>query len=32
MKNLEESAKLERAYGHLFDLVVVNDNHDHTFR
>ncbi len=32
MKNLEESSRLERAYGHLFDLVVVNENHDHTFR
>ncbi len=32
MKNLEESARLERAFGHLFDMVVVNESHDQTFR
>lgn len=32
MKNLEESARLQRAYGHYFDLVVVNESHDQTFR
>ncbi len=32
MKNLEESSRIERAFGHLFDLIVVNDNHDQTFR
>jgi len=32
MKSLEESSRLQRAYGHLFDLVVVNESHDVTFR
>ena len=32
MKNLEESSRIERAFGHLFDLIVINDSHDQTFR
>ncbi len=32
VKNLEESSRIERAFGHMFDLVVVNDSHDQTFR
>ncbi len=32
MKNLEESARLHRAYSSFFDIVVVSENHDQTFR
>lgn len=32
MKNLEESARLHRAYSNFFDLVVVSESHDQTFR
>ena len=32
MKNLEESARLQRAFSNYFDLVVVNESHEQTFR
>jgi nitric oxide reductase large subunit len=32
MKNLEESARLHRAYAPFFDVVVVSENHDQTFK
>eukprot|EP00095_Tigriopus_kingsejongensis_P011418 snap_masked-scaffold993_size72668-processed-gene-0.4 protein:Tk11418 transcript:snap_masked-scaffold993_size72668-processed-gene-0.4-mRNA-1 annotation:"AGAP008321-PA" len=32
MKNLEESARLERAYKAYFDMVVINESHDETYR
>ena len=32
MKNLEESARLHRAYSAFFDVVVVSESHDETFR
>ena len=32
MKNLEESARLHRAYSSYFDVVVVSESHDDTFR
>lgn len=32
MKNLDESARLQRAFENYFDLVVVNETHDQTFR
>ena len=32
MKSLEESARLQRAYAPYFDLVVVNESHDETYR
>ena len=32
MKNLEESARLHRAYSAYFDVVVVSESHDETFR
>ena len=32
MKNLEESARLHRAYSAYFDIVVVSESHDETYR
>jgi guanylate kinase len=32
VKNLEESARLQRAFANYFDLVIINDSHDQTFR
>ena len=32
MRALEESAKIRRAYQQYFDFMVVNENHDQTFR
>merc|ERR1719412_2410325 len=32
MKNLEESARLQRAFSNYFDLIVVNESHEQTFR
>ncbi|TRY75350.1 hypothetical protein TCAL_01639 [Tigriopus californicus] len=32
MKNLEESSRLERAYKAYFDMIVVNESHDETYR
>ena len=32
VKNLEESARLQRAFANYFDLVVVDESHDQTFR
>ncbi|QQP32273.1 Uncharacterized protein FKW44_024521, partial [Caligus rogercresseyi] len=32
MKNLEESARLQRAFGNYFDFFVVEENRDDTFR
>ena len=29
---MDESAKIQQAYGHYFDLTVVNDNLDETYR
>ncbi|XP_053707268.1 MAGUK p55 subfamily member 2a isoform X2 [Synchiropus splendidus] len=31
-RTCDESAKLQTAYGHLFDLCIVNDNLDETYR
>ena len=31
VKNLEESAKLQRAYANYFDLIVVNESWDETY-
>lgn len=30
-KTVDESARIQRAYGHYFDLTVVNDNLDKAF-
>ncbi|XP_031441971.1 MAGUK p55 subfamily member 6b isoform X2 [Clupea harengus] len=30
-KTVEESARIQRAYSHYFDLTIVNDNLDHAF-
>jgi len=32
VKNLEESARMQRAYANYFDLVVVDESHDQTYR
>lgn len=32
MKNLEDSARMQRAFGSYFDMIVVNESHDQTFR
>ena len=32
VKNLEESARLQRAFANYFDLVVVDESHDQTYR
>ena len=32
VKNLEESARLQRAFANYFDLVVINESHEQTFR
>ena len=32
MKNLEESARLQRAFSNCFDMVVVNESHEQTYR
>ncbi len=32
VKNLEESARLQRAFANYFDLVVINESHDQTYR
>ena len=31
VKNLEESAKLQRAYANFFDLIVVNESWEDTY-
>ena len=30
-KTVDESARIQRAYSHYFDLTIVNDNLDHAF-
>lgn len=30
-KTVDESARIQRAYGHYFDLTIVNDNLDKAF-
>lgn len=32
VKNLEESARIQRAFANYFDLVTVNESHDQTYR
>merc|ERR1719361_3335446 len=32
VKNLEESARLQRAFANYFDLVVINESHEQTYR
>ena len=32
MKNLDESARLQRAFANYFDMVVVNETHDQTYQ
>ena len=32
MKNLEESARVQRAFANYFDLIVINESHEQTFR
>ena len=32
VKNLEESARMQRAFANYFDLVVVDESHDQTYR
>ena len=32
MKNLEESGRLQRAFANYFDLIIINESHDQTFR
>ena len=32
VKNLEESARLQRAFANYFDLVVINESYEQTYR